>query len=171
MAKVNWLTVALILALCLGMSESIMAQVKDVTGWGKLRWGMTEKQAAKKVGKIVLDVPSTQGHLSYAMWGDTVVISGLPFATRFTFAKGSGGLLEIELLCENNPDVAVDCHDLEALMMKKYGSPKLTTGNEAEKMRRWIFRSGTINLFVRNCDYDRSIVIAYAAATRDIEKL
>lgn len=134
-----------VLFLSLLTLSALAGDSKDIHGWDKAKWGMTEKQVVEAFGK------RAEHHQrdKYAKWYSTICVKGVAFGKKeyladMLFDNNSGRLSGINLRAqdEKSLDVVAEFKRLSILLNKQYGEP-----NEQSPTKMiWIFPSTTVRL-------------------------
>ncbi len=135
--------------------KTCLSQPKDITGWGRTKWGMTEKEVMKAMGKSASHLLPNEQRAQQGSYvpilGDPVTIGGNQFHPEFVFDEGTKRLRAVVLRCERTTDLSTDdFNKMEELLVAKYGITRLTnfqhgTGS-LKKESAWTFRSGSVRL-------------------------
>jgi hypothetical protein len=146
----TFLTCALVLLTILNST----AQVKDVKGWANLRWGMTEKEVKKALGKDAEIEKPEEGDRPYyvGFMVRNIEFDGYKFAAEIQFDRKSKKLAVVNVKAIGNQPVEGQFEALEKALVQKYGQPTYKQG-EIEKgwkvmnlERTWNFPSTLIEL-------------------------
>jgi len=136
---------------------------KDVNGWSKAKWGMTEEQILQAFGGEVVRVPSAKDDgFAAPIAIPTTKIGRSQFTVRFRLDPGTHKLCEVLLTPVEQtsnytgsrvnamPEVVFD--ELKELLTQKYGKPASTgpvysgTFETANDSAIWRFPSAKIEL-------------------------
>ncbi len=156
-------------------------QTRDVTGWGKVKWGMTEKQVAKAIdGSGTLlprDKQLAQLDSYVPVVGWPVEIAGTTFLPDFVFSSKTKRLTAVILRCAASNGTPISGFNaLEELLLGRYGSGKLTKSERGDvavkKESVWIFKSGSVHLVLIDWGTGiQQLYIRYEMRNREEEKL
>jgi hypothetical protein len=108
-----------------GLAATVFGQPKDVTGWEKVKWGMTIAQAAKASGGVIQPKP-------YIHMNERILIDGSFGEAVVYSAVGSDLVSKVRVLTYPGypgPDYTYEVRDkaytkLRAEMVAKYGTPR-----------------------------------------------
>ena len=152
---------------------------KDVNGWSKAKWGMTEEQILQAFGGEVVREPSAKDDSFFAPIAiPTTKIGQFQFTVRFRLDPGTHQLCEVALLpveqmynytgsrVNATPEVVFD--ELKELLTQKYGKPASTgpvysgTVKVDDDSAIWRFPSAKIELtYIRPLTLGNLIALDY----------
>lgn len=155
MKKIQALTV-LVAVICLAAHTQAIAQPNDVEGWGKTKWGMTDKEIQSALGDQVK--PYTEkGKFERAhidLWIPNLEIGTDQYEVLFVMDNATDKLIQVGITPNPNSDPCVLFKPLEEMLVQKYGSPthqNNQVGDFTTYKRIWNFPSTSIQLIYADC--------------------
>lgn len=139
--------------LLISLTLQAIAQPKDVEGWNKAKWGMTEDEILKafegQIEKLPQPKVEPSNYSNLVLRG--VEIGGNKFFAQFWFGKSSNQLEGIELVPEDKSKNSSYLYSsLERMLIQKYGQPSFVDNQKQSgiitKSRIWNFPTSTIDL-------------------------
>ena len=118
---------------------------KDISGWGKAKWGMTHAEVSKL---YALD-DWEPGDAPMCKMKTKITIQGHPFAVAFYFDQRSqnGRLFKVVLIHFNGyGSQEAWLNEIGRLLMEKYGGPSSFEIIENMKISTWIKPEGQLKL-------------------------
>jgi len=156
MQKVKKVLLIILVVIC--ASNYSFGQPKDVEGWNKARWGMTENEVLKVFeGKATaIEKPRKYQGLS-KQWDayssiilDEIEIGKDKYTVDFIFDDKDKKLIMIIVSIKNKSPLELQFSSLEQMLTEKYGSPSFKIDSEGshllERERAWNFPSTIIEL-------------------------
>jgi len=179
MKRIAIIVLSLIITLCL--ISGVFGQPKDpkdIEGWSKSRWGMTEEEILKAFkGEAVRLKGKEIYHGAYATIGiNDLKIDGHKYQVRFLMddVKKTLQQVNIELKDDELPAARSIFRELEVMLVKKHGPLSLRTAQKEKDLScmitTWSFPSTVIKLLyldVRPINL-RMLVIIYRQPHKEI---
>ncbi len=107
--------------------QHCLAQLKDVEGWSKARWGMTEEEILKAFTGEAKQLEKRENYKNaYATVGiDDIEIGGAKYKVRFLMDNYKNTLRQVLIKTkdENPAGAEVWFKSLEQMLVEKYGQP------------------------------------------------
>jgi hypothetical protein len=127
-----------------------LAQPKDVEGWNKARWGMTEEQILSTFEGQVERFTKTETYqeVYVNLWIRNLDIGGEQYEVRFHMDKKTNQLVKVVIKPKDKKGSIVLFKSLEQMLMEKYGPPsyKDDSYNPEKFTCAWNFPTTTIEL-------------------------
>ncbi len=133
---------------------SVLARPKDVEGWNKARWGMTEAQIESTFEGRVEKFPQSEKYEAWYvnLWIRSLDIGGNQYELLFQMDEKTRQLKGILISPKGEEGTFLrKFKSLEQLLLGKYGSPSykenVDHGFGPNFVRSWIFPTTTIRLY------------------------
>jgi hypothetical protein len=148
----------LILVAVAGAVTPLSAQgPRDVQGWAKLTWGMSNDQAlAAYAGQIKQNPRGSRHGITDRFTIMSLIADDLELEAAVATPDDSDQVIRVILTPAHEPHDPRYVHDrryyydrLLIFLVEKYGSPTFTDVSGEEKLHLWAFPSTTITLFLR----------------------
>jgi hypothetical protein len=155
MKRITIIVLSLIIALC--VISGVFGQPKDpkdIEGWSKSRWGMTEEEILKAFkGKAVRLKEKETYHGAYATIGiNDLEIDGHKYQVRFLMDNIKETLQQVNIKLKDNELSAARriFRELEVMLVEKHGPPSLKTAQKQKDfscmITTWNFPTTVIKL-------------------------
>lgn len=153
MRKVLFLIV-IVSVICLPLL--VLSQPKDVKGWGKTKWGMTDEEIRAALGNQVEPYPDNYEYykVHIDLWIPSIDIGKNPYEVRFEMDNGTDKLILVWITPNRNvvPRYAYEYlfESLEEQLIQKYGASNVQKNQEDNftiRERKWSFPSTSIKLY------------------------
>ena len=144
------LLVMLALVGMIALPLQTLAQPKDVEGWNKARWRMTEEQILSAFEGQVERLPETTKYTRvYAnLWIKNLDIGGEQYEVLFQMDNKTNQLVQVLIKPKEIKALSVQFNPLEQMLVEKYGPPSYK--EDSYKLdnftRAWNFPTTTIEL-------------------------
>lgn len=133
------------------------SQIKDVEGWDKARWGMTEDQILQTFKGRLNKLPKTKksGYTYVNLQINDFVVEGIKCAVSFKMDTKSKLLKMVSIEPMKKKDnTPANFNLLKEMLTKKYGHPDYDSEDELiDYELRWHFPSTEINLSYSDSEY------------------
>jgi len=165
--------------LVLVASLSLVAQSKDVNGWGKIKWGMTVAQAKAVYGtQVQVADPASESHETDEYVDQLVIerlkVGDLEMQVAIKTPRGSDGIREVALALPKGDSRASRISAYAGLrnsLILKYGKPSHAESKDTDifsESTTWAFPSTIITLYhIETKDIQFGILgLQYAASDK-----
>jgi len=129
-----------------------LAQPKDVEGWSKARWGMTEEQILSAFEGQVEQFPKTETYqgVYVNLWIRNLDIGGEQYEVRFQMDNKTSQLVQVLIKPKEGKALSVHFKFLEQMLIEKYGPPSYKNDEHSRTMTQftcaWNFPTTIIEL-------------------------
>jgi hypothetical protein len=146
------LLIATLLVGTISLPRLGLAQIQDVDGWDRARWGMSEDELIKAFEGQIVKLPETsRNNRMYSDLGiDDLEIRGSRYQIRFYMDNRTNVLIQVSIAPKQGTASVALFKSLEHMLVEEYGNPSYKDNEKGKKMERhrreWSFRRTVIEL-------------------------
>jgi hypothetical protein len=163
----------MVIVVGVAIGAMLMAQPKDVDGWGKVKWGMTIAQAKVAYGSEAQAPDRENGSTKYVerLTLRNLKVGDIRMRVAIETLPGSDRIAEVALSLEDGQRISPYL-TLKNSLTQKYGRPSHEERSQRENVvslsAAWIFPSTVISLlWLETKDVDfRELVLQYTATDK-----
>ncbi len=159
--------VLLIILFVICTSNYSFGQPKDVEGWNKARWGMTENEVLKVFEGKATAVEKPQKTLGLSKQWDAYVLVVLDeieigkdkYTVNFIFDGNDKKLIKVAVVIKDKSPSELQFSSLEQMLTEKYGSPSFTKDDRTpdKRLSRGVVLEGS-DLLERAWNFPSTII-------------
>lgn len=159
-------------------NSKLFGQPKDVEGWSKAQWGMTEEQILEIFKGEVVRLDKVEFYENwYASIGiNNLEIGGDKFYVHFLMNKKKKTLQQVNIIAKEEAlqGIEVVFEFLEQLLVEKYGKPSFKNEEEYKGRVIWNFPTTVIELsylVISEINFKKLTIIYHPPRKDDLKKI